>query len=303
MKIGVSGWSLHREFFQNKIDIIDFIRIAKEEFGVDAIEIIHWMLAESTPEIMNNIGEGFKLLFEGLAMQDSPEKQEKLQAAFGLFGGGMNALSVGNTRDLAEVKAALDKYGVKVLNVPIDCGNISQLDEEARKADLALIKKWIDAAAAVGSKGARINTGQQPAGTFDLSITADSYRELAEYAETKGVALVMENHGGMSADPNNIIKLFEMVNHPNFRVCPDFGNFEDSIRYEGLEKIFNNPVLVHAKTYDFDENGEQVRFDFGKCMEIAKKHNYDGYYSVEFEGQGEQYEGVKKTIALLKKYL
>jgi sugar phosphate isomerase/epimerase len=38
-------------------------------------------------------------------------------------------------------------------------------------------------------------------------------------------------------------------------------------------------------------------------MELAKKHNYDGYYSVEFEGSGDQFDGVRSTIELLKKYI
>jgi len=162
---------------------------------------------------------------------------------------------------------------------------------------------WIDVAAELGSQGARVNTGQQPEGVFDLSIPAASYRELAEYAAAKNVVMILENHGGMSADPDNILKLFDMVDHPNFRICPDFGNFEDGIRYEALDKIFGlNAFLVHAKTYDFDEQGNHPMFDFDKCMEIASKHGFDGYYSVEFEGLGDHVDGIKKTIELLKKH-
>lgn len=303
MKIGVSGWSLHKEFFKGNIDILDFIRIAKEDFGLDAIEIIHWMVGNPSAESREKLKSVFSGLEAASSIVDESEKRKHIGATFGIFGQVMSEINANGTRDLNEVKAALDKYGVKVLNMPIDTGNISQLDEEKRKEDLALIKKWIDAAAFLGSKGARINTGHQPEGVFDLSITAASYRELAEYAETKGVTLVIENHGGMSADPKNIVKLFEMVNHPNLRICPDFGNFEAGIRYEALDMIFNDPILIHAKTYSFDENGEHVEFDFRRCMEIAKKHNYDGYYSIEFEGDGDQYEGVKKTINLLKKCL
>ena len=36
--------------------------------------------------------------------------------------------------------------------MPIDYGNISQLDEKKRKADLEVIKMWIDVAAELGSK-------------------------------------------------------------------------------------------------------------------------------------------------------
>jgi sugar phosphate isomerase/epimerase len=295
MKIGVSSWSLNREFIGKGMNMVDFIRVVKEEFHADAVEMVHWMVGKVTPEN----AEKMKFAFEQFS---NPNKDpETMKAAIGGFMSVMDDMSLNKPDNLEQIKAALDQYGVRVLNMPIDYGNISGLDEEKRKSDLAVIKTWIDVAAFLGSKGARVNTGSQPQGIFDLSITAASYRELAEYAQGKGLAIVLENHGGMSADPQNILKLFEMVDHPNFRVCPDFGNFEPAIRFEALDMIFNNPILVHAKAYEFDEKGDHVQFDFGKCMEIAKKHNYDGYYSVEFEGPGEQYDGIRKTIALLKR--
>ena len=297
MKIGVSSWSMNKAFIENGMTMVDFVRVVKEEFGADAVEMVHWMVGNINAE------DAEKMKF-ALEQFSNPDKDpEKIQKAIGGFMEVMEDVSLNKPDNLEEVKMALEQYGVKVLNMPIDYGNISGLDEDVRKSDLAVIKSWIDIAAYLGSEGARVNTGQQPEGVFDLSITADSYRELAEYAQTKNVALIMENHGGMSADPKNMLKLFEMVDHPNFRVCPDFGNFDPEIRYEAIDMIFNNPILVHAKTYEFDEDGNHVQFDFGKCMEIAKKHHYDGYYSVEFEGPGDQREGVRKTIDALKKYI
>lgn len=296
MKIGVSSWSLNKEFVDNGMTMADFVRTAKEKFGLDAVEMVHWMVGTVSPE------NAVKLK-AALDVFSSPDKNpEAIQKAIGGFMSAMEEMSL-TKPDLTQVKDALRKYGVKVLNMPIDYGNISGLDEEKRKADLAVIKAWIDVAAELGSAGARVNTGHQPQGVFDLTVTANSYRELAEYAQSKGVALVLENHGGMSADPENILKLFEMVNHPNFRICPDFGNFDPDIRYEALDRIFNNPILVHAKTYVFDENGDHVPFDFARCMGIAREHGYDGYYSIEFEGPGDQSEGIQKTINLLNKLL
>lgn len=296
MKIGVSSWSLNKEFVYHGMTMADFVRAAREDFGLDAVEMVHWMVGAVGPEQKEKI----KFALDVFSGQN--RDPEALQQAIGGFMAVMEELS--HTKpDLTETKAAMARHGVKVLNMPIDYGNISGLDDAQRKSDLAVIKSWIDVAAELGSTGARVNTGHQPEGVFDLSITADSYRELAEYAQGKGVALVLENHGGMSADPKNILKLFEMVNHPNFRICPDFGNFEDGIRYEALDMIFHNPILVHAKTYAFDDNGDHVPFDFARCVGIAKAHGYDGYYSIEFEGSGDQREGVKKTIALLNKLL
>ncbi|MCK4244413.1 MAG: hypothetical protein KAX20_02170, partial [Candidatus Omnitrophica bacterium] len=39
MKIAVAGWSLHREFKEKRISLLDFPKIVKEKFGIDAIEL------------------------------------------------------------------------------------------------------------------------------------------------------------------------------------------------------------------------------------------------------------------------
>ncbi|SHF06121.1 Sugar phosphate isomerase/epimerase [Caldanaerobius fijiensis DSM 17918] len=294
MKLCISSWSLRSEFGTDGIDMIEFIRLAKEEFGADAIELLPMHISPpTTPKPKGSFGGG----------EWEKMSEEERQAMFKRMMEHVRKIYKTRPTNLEEVKAALDKYGVKVMNMPLDYGDISNPDDETRKEDIEILKMWIDIAAFLGSKSVRVNTGFRSS-EKDLNTIVSSYKELAEYGATKGVAVAMENHGGVSADPKNIVKIFEMVNHPNFRICPDFGNFDDDIRYEALDMIFDlNPILVHAKTYDFDEQGNQTRFDFGRCIEIAKKHGYDGYYSVEFEGQGDQFEGVRKTIALLRKYL
>ena len=205
---------------------------------------------------------------------------------------------------LAEVKGALEEAGVSVVNMPIDVGNISLENPDWRAEDIAEIKTWIDTAEYLGSLCVRVNSGHpQDAGHFDLQITINSYKELAAYCASKGMTLLLENHGGISADPRNIIKLVEGVASPAFKLCPDFGNFEDEVRYKGLKMMFPHAAIVHAKTFDFNEAGEQDRFDFGRCMEIVKASGYDGLISIEFEGVGDEYEGIALTKALIERYL
>jgi len=213
---------------------------------------------------------------------------------------------------LAGLKGALDEAGVSVVNVPIDVGNISLANADWRAEDIAEIKTWIDVAEYMGSPCVRVNSGHPggivfgPAdlGDFDLSVTIASYRELAAYCQAKGMTLLLENHWGISADPHNIITLLEGVATPAFKLCPDFGNFADEVRYQGLEMMFPYAAVVHAKTYDFNESGGQDRFDFGRCMGILKASGYDGPISIEFEGeQGDQYEGIALTKALIERYL
>lgn len=43
-EISIAEWSLHRALFEKKVDHLDFSRIAKEEFGISAVEYVNQFL-------------------------------------------------------------------------------------------------------------------------------------------------------------------------------------------------------------------------------------------------------------------
>ncbi len=59
--------------------------------------------------------------------------------------------------------------------------------------------------------------------------------------------------------------------------------------------------LAHVKTYDCDEEGKKTTIGVERCLNILKDSGFDRYLSIEFEGKGNQREGVKKTLALPRK--
>lgn len=246
------------------ISIIDFPRIVKERYGINKVELCQEHILSQEP------------------------------------------------RYLAAVRGALEEAGVSVLDLPIDVGNISLENPDWRAEDIAEIKTWIDTAEYLGSPCVRVNSGQpQDIKHFDLQITINSYKELAAYCASKGMTLLLENEGSstvaptsIAADPHNIIRLVEAVASPAFKLCPDFGRFKEEERYKGLEMMFPHTVIVHAKTHDFNEAGEQDRFDFGTCMEIMKASGYNGPISIEFGGpRNDEYEGIALTKTLIERYL
>ena len=292
MDISITTWSLHRhmpvvtthrdesgvkritqgmhrgrypiDFTGPIISIIDFPRIIKERYGINKVELCQEHILSQEPKY------------------------------------------------LAAVKGALAEAGVSVLDVPIDVGDISLENPDRRAEDIAEIKTWIDTAEYLGSSCVRVNSGRsQDIEHFDLQITINSYKELTAYCVSKGMTLLLENEGGIiaapipiAADPQNIIRLVEGVASPAFKLCPDFGRFKEEERYKGLEMMFPHTVIVHAKIHDFNEAGEQDRFDFGRCMEIVKASGYDGPISIEFEGpKGDEYEGIALSKALIERYL
>jgi sugar phosphate isomerase/epimerase len=260
--LALCSWSLHRHLpIQGKkpdetpISLVDFIRIARERYGIGQVELcqVHF--------------DSYKY------------------------------------RYLNSIKAALGRYNVRVINMPIDVGNISQVDAVQREADLQLIMKWIDAAAYLGIPAVRVNSGRQPEGREDLQVTINSYRTLVSYGKMINCKILMENHGGISADPGNIAKIVQGVNSNWFRLLPDFGNFEPSVRYEGLQTMLPVAAIVHAKTSDFDAAGKHTAFDFDLAMQLVARSGFQGPLSIEYEGAADEYEGIAKSRDLILRYL
>jgi hypothetical protein len=59
---------------------------------------------------------------------------------------------------------------------------------------------------------------------------------------------------------------------------------------------------VSAKTYDFDENGNETSMDFYRIMKIVKQGSYRGYVGIEYEGSNlSEEEGIMATKKLLQR--
>jgi sugar phosphate isomerase/epimerase len=211
---------------------------------------------------------------------------------------------------LAEVKSRLVRAHSRVVNMPVDIdelwtgGGLSDTDKGVRDAAVNGSKTWIDVAEAIGSKSVRCDPGKL--NPQDYSPTIDSYKRLAAYGRPKGVHVIIENHGGVGSEhPEELVRLFEQAGPDVVAALPDFGNFPDeTTREKGLALLFPYAhVVCHAKGLEFDPAGNETKFDFPKCIEISKKAAFTGVYSIEYEGPGDPYEGVKKTLDELLKYL
>ena len=202
---------------------------------------------------------------------------------------------------LAEVRGAVVAQGCRVINVPVDVGDIAQVDAVARDADLRVIETWIDAAHLLGSPAVRVNAGRagNRAEAEAVQTAVEGYRRLAAYCAERGMTLLLENHGGLSATPAAIMALWEAVNAPNFRFCPDFGNFDPAMREEGLRLMLPHAAVVHAKVLDVDEQGRHTAFDLGRCLALVRQSGYTGPLSIEFEGQGDQRTGIATAKRLV----
>jgi sugar phosphate isomerase/epimerase len=212
---------------------------------------------------------------------------------------------------LKQLESAAHSAGVKLLNIAVDAkGDLASEDEAVRAEGLANYSRWVPVAGELGCTAIRANSGGKTIVDRGRAIQhcIDSFRHLANAGTKHGIAILMENHGGLSVDADSIIQVVEAVRESHgadaVGTLPDFGNWPDAADREGsLRKILPYARAVHAKVLDIDEALIHPKFDLARCVRITREAGYDGYLGIEFEGSGDVVEGVKRAVRKLKPML
>lgn len=206
---------------------------------------------------------------------------------------------------LKQLKQRADDQNVRLLLIMCD-GEGSMAGPEPEKRLLAAKNhhKWVDIAAVLGCHSIRCNTGAQPGDADALDCCAESFAALVEYADASGINVLIENHWGLSSEPDWLMALMDRVNHPRFGTLPDFGNFPDEIdRYDAVRRMMTRAIAVSAKCYDFDDDGNETKIDFDQMVRIVSDAGYSGYVGIEYEGERlPERDGVLACKALLERY-
>lgn len=72
--------------------------------------------------------------------------------------------------------------------------------------------------------------------------------------------------------------------------------------YEGVKLLMPYARAVSAKTMHFDEDGNERNIDYYRMLRIIKDSGYDGYLGIEYSGdQFSNHEGIVRTLELINK--
>ena len=186
-------------------------------------------------------------------------------------------------------------------------GALGDPDEAKRRQAVENHYKWVEAAKFLGCKMIRVNAQSQ--GNYDeqMKLAADGLRRLTDFGAKAKIAVVVENHGGLSSNGQWLAGVMKMVNHPMCGTLPDFGNFrvsndEEYDRYKGVTELMPFAKAVSAKSHDFDERGEETHTDYHKMMKIVLDAKYNGFVGIEYEGDRmSEPDGVRATKKLLER--
>jgi Xylose isomerase-like TIM barrel len=206
---------------------------------------------------------------------------------------------------LDKLTAALAKAGCRVWNLKIDLSgsNISHPDQEIRKQSIEKNKRWLDVAAQIGSPCARVNSGGPVEGRINLQTTIEAYEQLAEYGKRRQVRIIVENHGGVSANPEAMVQIIKAVKE-NIATGPDTQNFDEPVRFAGLRQIFPYAATCDVKALDIGPQGEHPDYDLKRAVQIGVEAGYQGPWMIEFVGRTQDpFEGISRSRELLLKWL
>jgi len=202
---------------------------------------------------------------------------------------------------LIKVKQHAFLRGVEVSGTSVG-NNFAIKDAVKRNKQVADVKEWIDRAAILGAPHIRVF-----AGTADGAEKAEAKKyciqameEACEYAGSKGIFLGIENHGGIVAEPDDLLEIVKTVKSPWFGINLDTANFHTEDPYADLARIAPYAVNVQMKAEIRAKGKAQEPADFQRLVKILRDANYQGYVALEYESPADPFEAVPGLLKRMK---
>ena len=224
----------------------------------------------------------------------------------------------------AILDAASRNSGIEISGICIPASFIDE-DQTARRAQIDRAKGYIDLCAEMGVGflrtdvvpwALRPDSYAQVEALFPVIIGA--CRELADHAKAQGVVLSIENHGFLMNSSERCRRLIHAVDSPNFRMTLDIGNFlcVDEDPLIATRNCLDLASYVHVKDFLWrrhypgpgwletmgGRHSVGTVFGFGDgetraSVEAILRSGYDGYVSLEFEGNAPSLMGCDTGLA------
>lgn len=207
---------------------------------------------------------------------------------------------------------------------------------DQQRQTIAQLKREVDIASELGCRSLRHDV-TRGFGAYEnfrgprtfaaaLKVAVPAIREVADYAQRAGIKSSLENHGFYMQAAQRIETLLKAVDHPNFGLTLDMGNFlcvnDDPVK--AVARLAKYAVIAHAKDFHVRPKktlplpgwfatptsialrGAMVghgAIDVPRQLQLLKRAGYDGYLSLEFEGIEEPLYAVSVGIAFLREKL
>lgn len=281
MKLGVSMWSYHRDAFAGSLSPADFVRTAKQ-IGADGVELL-----------------------------DAFYKDVEADRA-------------GALAALAETGLACPIFSVGP--------NFAKDSADERAAEVAKVRFGIGEAKTFGAGIVRVFAGDVREGIeFDSARRwlVECLAECSRAAHSEGIRLALENHGRLAGRSDQVRGLIEDVRAMSgtdaLGANPDTGNFllVDEPSHEAVRSIADLAFMVHFKDFAVPQTEDEVAramrsnggtpyigaavgegvVDLAACVSALREAGFDGWLSIEYEGEEPSATAVPRSVENARKFL
>ena len=270
-RISLAQWSLNRAFFAGELNPEHFASIAAEDYQIKAIEYVSAFYADKGKD----------------------------------------------TAFWRKMRKYADDSGVESLLIMVDDeGELGARNDGKRTIAVENHYKWIEAVKILGGHSIRVNAFGKGSQKQLKAALVEGLGQLAEFGQSMEINVLVENHGLHTSDAGYMVSIIKEVDNPYLGTLPDFGNWclsneWGSIQnpcdkrydpYRGVSEMIPFARGVSAKSYEFDDLGEETRINYQQMLRIVKRAGYKGYIGIEYEGKHlSEPEGIRATKSLIEK--
>jgi sugar phosphate isomerase/epimerase len=273
MKLCVSMWSMHRKFYDEGWSVLDFLRFCSAH-GIRHVELLDIFWRQPQQEI------------------------EQVQSFLREHGMSVGAYAVTN--------------------------DFVHDDPERRNQALKAILAGMPVAEALQTRTLRVFAGDLKSGyEFENSLNyiVAGLRQACAEAERRGLTLALENHGQLAGRGDQVRTIIARTGSDCLKSTFDTGNFilvgQSSL--EALEQL--KPWIAHVHVKDFRKTTDGSGFPgitgerflsvvcgegeipLPELLHRLSADGYNGYVSLEYEGQGDEAQGVLESLEFLRAHV
>lgn len=261
-RISLAQWSLHRALYAGELDNLDFPRVTREEYGIEAVEYVNSFFKEKArdraylTDLKTRCDDhgvrSLLIMCDGEGALGDPDEAARLQA-------------VENHHRWIEAARFLGCHSIRVN------ARSTGTPDEQRELAAAGLRRLVEFAAPMG-----------------INVVVENHGGLSSNGAWLTSVMEAVDHPRCGTLPD----------FGNFQLSE--GEWYD--RYQGVAELMPYAKAVSAKSHVFDESGEEREIDFLRMMRIVLAAGYEGFVGIEYEGtELSEPEGIRATKVLLER--
>lgn len=200
-----------------------------------------------------------------------------------------------------EIKRQAFLHGVTISGTAV--GNSFTEDPgENRDRQIASVKDWIRKAAWMGAPHIRVFAGNRNGLTQEKARKncIEALEECGETAAEHGIFLGIENHGGIVAQPEELVAIVKEVKNPWIGINLDTGNFHTENPYHSIAMCAPWAVNVQLKVEVRPAGKGLEPTSIPRIVKILRDVNYQGWVVLEHEKNENPWDAIPGHLEALQ---